>query len=176
MNSVLSNEVSGSQSDAQVRHRAVSLQYVALMLIILAFIAGTFSPRAEPVAGNAEDARPAAVPDLLASRLPLVGVFSPGGNQVSEEALQPLLSLLAQHDLVAKIELLSGPDDDPRKILTRVGALNLYLLDHGMTARAETRLRRVEQLSAEEPSLPALQGLVTLEWAATVLGEGYGEF
>jgi hypothetical protein len=127
-----------------------ALQYITVMIIILAFLVGTFSSRS--IKKKAEAASLAAVveapaqPEInlsdarasLKSTLEYSDFFMAESSELISEKVEPLAALLANHDLIADINLNLGlcKKDNSDSCFKREmkGAKNLsdFLLSKGL--------------------------------------------
>lgn len=95
-----------------------ALQYITVMIIILAFLVGTFSGRkfdkktasvAQVIEVPTEQAAPAAQGEtLLKSELAYKDLFDKASSKVVAEKAFPIATLLSNHDLIASIQVNLG--------------------------------------------------------------------
>jgi len=108
--------------------KGFSMQYIAVMLIVLSFVAATssFTPEeAIPVATVLEREQPL-------NKLQVVSLFN-GEDALIEEELEANTFLLRNHDLILQVSLyLDGEDSSFYDHFPRVQAVRNYLLKHGV--------------------------------------------
>ncbi len=129
------------ENTVEKRRDAFTLNYVALILIILCFSATfTVGPKMELEllwAGNTPDkaSYPKAPESTPFSDLTYTSLFSQGTSELDGASLDALASALLQHDINVEISLYMSPDADSYElVVARSVTLFRALVRHGVPA------------------------------------------
>lgn len=151
--------IASSSSPGLTAKRVFLTQYIALMLIIVCFVAAAF---VRPV--ELENQQNKIQEELVELTLPIAKIdllpaFAGAGEELKEDVLWPLLQLLRQHDVLARITIF--PKETPGatshfpEAVARSVTLARYLVGQGIPADAfvieagESDLPQKETLLAE---------------------------
>ena len=113
--------------------QALWLQYIAVMLIILTFLIGSFCMKKEP---STQEVAKVTTENLPIGNYNLSGLFD-ADNKLNSELLAPFIQVLKSHDLLLRVELSVNELGLQDASATKAIEISQALLKQGLPAEAQ---------------------------------------